>query len=356
MYIKNIKLNNFRNYDDESIILQSGINVFYGDNAQGKTNILESIYISSMGKSFRTKKDKELIKLGKDNSIIEVEYEKIDREGKLKIDISDKKNIFLNGVKLKKLSEILGKINIVMFSPDDINILKTGPSARRKFLDIMISQLRPAYVYNLNLFLKTLEQRNSYLRQIKYENKSKDMLYIWNEKLAFHAEKVFEFRKEYIEKIKNNINNIHSKITNENEFIKIKYISDCKSKEEYLLELEKNENLDIQKGYTCKGIHRDDFLVFINDKQVNIYGSQGQHRTVILSLKFCELEIVHDEIGEYPILLLDDFMSELDKKRRNNVLENIEGAQVLITCTDKLELNNVQEFNVVNGKLKKEDM
>ena len=356
MYIKNIKLNNFRNYENECISLKPGINVFYGDNAQGKTNILESIYISAMGKSFRTKKDKELIKLGNYKSSVEIDYNKIDREGNIKIDIEDKKNIFLNGIKLKRLSEILGNINIVMFSPDDINILKLGPAARRKFLDIMISQLRPAYIYNLNLFLKTLEQRNSYLRQIKFEKKSKEMLSVWNEKLAFHAEKVFEFRKEYIEKIKEIINKIHSKITNENENIKIKYISDCENKEKYILDLKKNEDIDIQKGYTTKGIHRDDFVLYINDKQVNIYGSQGQHRTAILSLKFCELEIVHEEIGEYPILLLDDFMSELDNKRRNNFLKNIKGAQVLITCTDKLKLDNGQEFSVVNGAVKKEEI
>ena len=143
MYINKIKLNNFRNYEEEEINLKSGINVFYGDNAQGKTNILESIYIASMGKSFRTKKDKELIKLEKQKSFIEVEYEKIDRNGKIKIEIGEKKNIFVNGVKLKKLSEILGNINIVMFSPDDIQILKSGPAIRRKFLDILISQLRP---------------------------------------------------------------------------------------------------------------------------------------------------------------------------------------------------------------------
>ena len=353
MYINKIKLNNFRNYEEEEINLKSGINVFYGDNAQGKTNILESIYIATMGKSFRTKKDKELNKLEKQKSFIEVEYEKIDRNGKIKIEIGEKKNIFVNGVKLKKLSEILGNINIVMFSPDDIQILKSGPAIRRKFLDILISQLRPSYVYNLNLYLKTLEQRNFYLRQIKFENKPKEMLSIWNEKLILHAEKIFSYRQEFIEKIKENINEIHSKITEENEIIKIKYISDCRNINDYKKQLSESEKIDIQKGYTTKGIHRDDFLVFINDKQVNIYGSQGQHRTVILSLKLSELKIVYEEIGEYPILLLDDFMSELDKKRRNHFLENIKDAQVLITCTDKLEIENGQEYKIVKGRLEK---
>ena len=354
MHIKKVRLKNFRNYEDELVELKPGINVFYGDNAQGKTNIIESIYITSMGKSFRTKREKELIKIGQEKAMIEVSYEKIDREGTIRIEIEDRKNIYSNGIKLKKLSEILGNVYIVMFSPDDINILKNGPAARRRFLDIMISQLRPAYVYHLNLYLKTLEQRNYYLRQIKFENKDEDMLSIWDEKLIFHAEKVFQYRKEIIKKKKNVINEKHSKITNEKEIIKIQYLSDCEKKEEYKKQLIHSRKIDIQKGYTSKGMHRDDFKIFINERPDQIYGSQGQHRTVVLSLKLSELEIICEEIGEYPILLLDDFMSELDKKRRNNFLENIKGAQVFITCTDKLELEKGQEFQVISGKIKKE--
>ena len=160
MYIKKIKLKNFRNYEEQEINLNKNINIFYGDNAQGKTNILESIFMCATGKSFRSKKDQELIKFNKENSFIEVEYEKIDRQGKIKIEIGDKKLIYINGIKAKKLSEILGNVNVVIFSPDDINILKNGPASRRKFLDIMISQLRPNYMHILNLYIKTMEQRN----------------------------------------------------------------------------------------------------------------------------------------------------------------------------------------------------
>ena len=355
MYIKKIKLSNFRNYENEEIELINGINVFFGDNAQGKTNILEAIFICAMGKSFRTKKEKELIRLEEDIAKIEIEYEKSDREGKIKIELSDKKSIYFNGVKLKKLSEILGKLNIVIFSPDDINILKNGPANRRKFLDMMISQLRPAYIYNLNLYLKTLEQRNNYLRQIKFENKNKKLLEIWNEKLADYGIKVYQYRKEFIDKISNKINKFHSDITSSKEKIRLDYFSDCREKEEYLKILSKSQFIDINKGYTTKGIHRDDFSIFINEKQVNIYGSQGQHRTVILSLKLSELDIIFDEIGEYPILLLDDFMSELDKNRRENFLKNISNNQVLITCTDKIELENINGISnkVKNGKIVK---
>ena len=197
MYINKLWLTNFRNYNKQKIEFSKGINIFYGDNAQGKTNIIEAIYLSSIGKSFRAKKDIELVNIKNQQfAIIDTEFEKKDRNGKIKLEIKDKKNIYINNVKAKKVSEILGNINIVLFSPDDINLFKGGPSKRRKILDIMIGQLRPIYIYNLNLYLKTIEQRNNYLRLIKYENKSEDLLDIWDEKLAEYADKIYKYRKE----------------------------------------------------------------------------------------------------------------------------------------------------------------
>ena len=345
MYINKIKLCNFRNYEEQEIELNKNINVIYGDNAQGKTNILEAIFLCSFGKSFRTSKEKEMIKFGQDSLIVETEYQKKDRDGKIKIEISNKKQITSNGIKIKKLSELLGNINIVIFTPEDINILKDGPANRRRFLDIMIGQLRPNYVYNLNLYMQALEQRNNYLKQIKEENKSQEMLDIWDEKLAEYGEKVYKYRVEYVDKIKEKINIVHNKITNKKEELKIEYISNCNKKDEYIKLLKERRKIDIIKGFTTKGIHRDDFVIYINGKEVNIYGSQGQNRTVILSLKLSELNVVYDEIGEYPILLLDDFMSELDEKRRKNFLENIENTQVIITGTDKIELQNL-DYNL----------
>ena len=356
MWIKKIKINNFRNYKSQEINLEKNINIFYGENAQGKTNIIEAIFLSSMGKSFRAKKDKEMIMLGEEKSNIEIEYEKTDRDGKIKIELGNKKIVYINGIKIKKLSELLGKINVVIFTPDDINILKGGPQNRRRFLDIMISQLRPNYMYNLNLYLKTLEQRNNYLRQIKEENKNENMLDIWDEELSNYAINIYNYRKEFIEKIKNKIKNIHSEITNNKEEIEIEYLSECNSKEKYLELLKQRRKLDIIKGYTTKGIHRDDFNIYINKKELGIYGSQGQHRTAILSLKLSELNIVKDEIGESPILLLDDFMSELDEKRRKNFLEKINDVQVIITCTEKIDIENkeILVYNVRSGNAIKE--
>ena len=355
MWIKNIKIKNFRNYEQEEIKLEKNINIFYGKNAQGKTNIIEAIFLCSLGKSFRAKKDNEMIKLNEQNAIVEIEYEKSDRDGKIKIEIGNKKNIYLNGIKIKKLSELLGNLNIVIFTPDDIGILKGGPQNRRRFLDIMISQLRPNYMHVLNLYLKTIEQRNNYLRQIKEEHKDENLLEIWDEKLAEYAIKIYEYRKEFIEKIIKKIDILHKNITHGEEEIELEYITECDDKEKYLELLKQRRKLDIIKGFTTKGIHRDDFMIYINKKEIKIFGSQGQNRTAMLSLKLAELQVIYDEIGEYPILLLDDFMSELDKTRRKNFLENIEGTQVIITGTEKLDIENLEylEYNVSNGKVLK---
>ena len=349
MYIEKIKLQNFRNYKQLELNLNKNINIIYGNNAQGKTNILESIFLCSFGKSFRTTKEKEMIKFDETNLVVEVFYQKKDRDGKIKIEIGDKKQIYLNGIKIKKLSELLGNVNIVIFTPEDINILKDGPAGRRRFLDMMIGQLRPNYVYNLNMFLKTIEQRNNYLRQIREENKPEEMLEIWDEKLAEYAEIIFNYRNEFIKKIIQKINKIHSEITENKEKLEIEYISNCENKENYLKLLKERRKLDIIKGFTTKGIHRDDFMIYINEKEVGTYGSQGQNRTVVLSLKLAELNVIYDEIGEYPILLLDDFMSELDIERRKNFLNNIKNTQVILTGTEKIDLPNL-EYNLYNVK------
>lgn len=350
MYIKNIKVENFRNYENEEINLFKNINVIYGDNAQGKTNILEAIFLCAFGKSFRTTKEKEIIKKNKNFLRVIIEYSKKDRDGKIEVKISDKKEVLVNGIKVKKLSELLGNMNIVIFTPEDMEILKDGPQKRRRFLDMMIGQLRTNYVYNLNMYLKTLEQRNNYLKTRRIND---EMLNVWDEKLAEYGIKIYQYRNEFIEKLKEKIEKIHREITNEE--ISIIYKSDCKDKMNFLKELKKNREIDKIKGFTSRGIHKDDFTVLINGEDVRVYGSQGQNRTSILSLKLAELQVIYDEIGEYPILLLDDFMSELDRTRRKNFLENIEGTQVIITGTEKLDIENLDylEYNVSNGKVLK---
>ena len=357
MNITKIKLENFRNYSKQEIEFNNGINVIYGDNAQGKTNILEAIFLCSMGKSFRTTRDKDLIKLNESYTKINIEYEKSDRTGRIEYFIGDKKNVLVNGVKLNKLSQLLGNINSIIFSPDDIEVLKGAPQKRRKFLNMMISQLRPAYLFNLNAYNKTLEQRNNYLRQIKLENKPEEMLEIWDEKLATHAQIIYTYREEFVEKILSKIIDIHKNITDSKEVINIVYKSEFINKEDFIKKLKSARKKDILRGYTSVGVHRDDFEIYINNKNINLYGSQGQFRTSILSLKLSELYVIYDEIGEYPILLLDDFMSELDEKRRKKFVENITEAQVILTGTHKLILENLNYkiYNVKDSHVKIEE-
>ena len=357
MNITKIKLENFRNYSKQEIEFNNGINVIYGDNAQGKTNILEAIFLCSMGKSFRTTRDKDLIKLNESYTKINIEYEKSDRTGRIEYFIGEKKNVLVNGVKLNKLSQLLGNINSIIFSPDDIEVLKGAPQKRRKFLNMMISQLRPAYLFNLNAYNKTLEQRNNYLRQIKLENKPEEMLEIWDEKLATHAQIIYTYREEFVEKILSKIIDIHKNITDSKKVINIVYKSEFINKEDFIKKLKSARKKDILRGYTSVGVHRDDFEIYINNKNINLYGSQGQFRTSILSLKLSELYVIYDEIGEYPILLLDDFMSELDEKRRKKFVENITEAQVILTGTHKLILENLNYkiYNVKDGHVKIEE-
>lgn len=359
MYIKKINLNNFRNYQKQEIILDKGINIFYGDNAQGKTNIIESIFLCSMGKSFRTKKDKELIKFNEASTNINIEYEKKDRSGTIKAEIGDKKEFFCNGVKQSKISNIIGKINIVIFSPDDIDIIKDGPQKRRKFIDMMISSLKPNYIHLLNDYNRVLEQRNTYLKQIVKEGKKEELLDILDEQLANLSYSIFEYRNYYLKKFSDIIQETHDIITKNiknQEIIKIKYISNAQDKQGFLNNLKKSRKIDLTRGYTSTGIHRDDFMIYINKKIVSIYGSQGQQRTTILTLKLCELKIVTKELGETPILLLDDFMSELDENRRKSFLENLNDSQVIITCTDYIEIekNHLKSFYVENGNVLEE--
>ena len=331
MYLKSINIQNFRNYEQQEINLSKDINIFYGDNAQGKTNIIESIFLMAFGKSFRTNKDKEMIMLSKQFAKINGEYEKKDRMGEIEILLNNKKVVSHNGIKLKKLSELVGNLNIVIFTPNDINILREGPAERRKFLDMMIGQLKPRYLYNLSMYNKTLEQRNSFLKN-KVEND--EMLEIWDEKLYEYGKIINNYRNDFIQKISQKIQGIHDTIT-----------------KEIIKKLKSKRAIDKIRGYTSAGVHRDDFKIYIDKKEVNIYGSQGQNRTAVLSLKLSEIEIIKDDIGEYPILLLDDFMSELDEKRIKNFLTNIKNIQVIITCTKNIEIENSTSYNIQNGNI-----
>ena len=355
MYIKEVYLKNFRNYREQTIELNENANVFYGLNAQGKTNILEALYFSALGRSFRTFKENELIKFNHDYSNIIITYIKNDRENKIEINLNkgNKKIIKINGVKINKSSEIVGNINLVIFSPDDITILKQGPALRRKFLDVLISQLKPKYLFELLEYNKILDNRNACLKA-----RNIDTLDIWNEQLASKMEIIHKYRKEYIDKLQNKLITIHPELTNNQEEIKIIYKTNFTNKEEFIELLKRNEQNDLFKGFTNEGAHREDFEILINDKSLNMYGSQGQHRTAILSLKIAELNIIKEEIRENPILLLDDVTSELDEQRVMSIFDVVKDYQVLITCTDLAQIlkydcltKNIKMFNINSGHI-----
>ena len=259
MWISKIKLSNFRNYKFQEIELNKNINIFYGENAQGKTNIIEAIFMASIGKSFRASKDNELVKFNEKKSYIDVDYCKSDRDGNIKIEIDNKKNIYLNKIKIKKLSDLLGNIHTVIFTPDDINVLKGGPENRRKFLNIMISQLRPKYMHTYGLYKKALDERNNYLKKIKNENADENLLELWDEQLISYGKIISEYRKEFIEKIQNKIKSIHNNITNNKEELKIEYITDCFKKYELRELSTKTRQSHIIKGSATRLIHREDF-------------------------------------------------------------------------------------------------
>ena len=356
MFIKEIYLKNFRNYEEQKITLNENANVFYGNNAQGKTNILEALYFCALGRSFRTHKEAELINFNGNDSKINVKYQKNNRENEIEISLNKKnsKIIKLNGIKLSKNSELVGHINLVIFSPDDIMILKQGPALRRKFLDILISQLKPKYLHELNQYNKILEQRNAILKSKKI-----DTIDIWNEQLAIQTEKINQYRTEYINKLQEKLETIHPGLTSQKETIKITYKTKFKDRESFLQILEQNKTLDLLRGYTSEGAHREDFEISINDKSLNLYGSQGQHRTAVLALKIAELNIIKEEIGENPVLLLDDVTSELDESRVLAIFEVVKDYQVLITCTDINSVlkydcltKNIKLYNINSGRVK----
>lgn len=371
MRIKKLKVENFRNLENLDIEFSKGVNIIYGNNAQGKTNIIESIYIFSFGKSFRANKDIELLKFDKEYFLSNIKIMKKDRE--LEMDfgfdkISNKKMIKVNGVIQKKISDIIGKLNVVVFKPEDIKIVTDSPSIRRKYIDYLISSISKLYLENITKYKKVMEERNNLLKEIKLRLKgSKNLdetdsnfLDIYDKLLSKLNCEIYNERKRVIEKLNDYIYDIHLKLTENyinNEKLHIKYVSNvAEDIEKMYNNLSKSRLNDINKGYTSLGIHRDDYIISINSLDVSIYGSQGQKKSSIISLKLSELKVIEEVIGEKPVLLLDDYMSELDEKRRLKFLDIIEDIQIIITTTHKISIDGKENtyFYVDNGKIERE--
>ncbi|MGI6584925.1 MAG: DNA replication/repair protein RecF [Lutisporaceae bacterium] len=368
MYIKRIDLKNFRNYKETDIELGEGVNVFYGRNAQGKTNIIESVYMASTGKSHRTQKDMELIRWNSEDAKITIDYKK-EEEERIEIYLSKriKKQIRKNGVRISKIGDLIGNLNAVIFSPDHMKIIKEGPVERRRFIDIILSQVKPGYYYNLVQYLRTLEQRNNLLNEAGINTGILKTIDIWNEQLADFGAKIIRARQEFICKICCMAADTHKRISNEKEKLDIKYNSSIKYhnnsekeiRESFIKVLENYIKIDLKRGITHKGPHRDDILFFINGAEVKTYSSQGQQRTTLLSLKISELKYMKEETGELPVLLLDDVFSELDKERQKYLIEFIKDMQTIITCTnveyfERLINEEVKVFKVEEGIIEKE--
>lgn len=371
MRIKRLKVENFRNLEKLDIEFSDGVNIIYGNNAQGKTNIIEAIYIFSFGKSFRANKDIELLKFDKEYFLSNIEIMKKDRE--LEMDfgfdkISNKKMIKVNGVIQKKISDIIGKLNVVVFKPEDIKIVTDAPSVRRKYIDYLISSISKGYLENITKYKKVLEERNNLLKEIKIklkgnrvlEKNDEDFLDVYDKLLSKLNCEIYNERKRVIEKLNDYIYGIHLKLTENyinNEKLHIKYVSNVEEDIQKMYnDLIKSRINDINKGYTSSGIHRDDYIISINSLDVSIYGSQGQKKSSIISLKLSELKVIEEVIGEKPVLLLDDYMSELDERRRLKFLDIIEDIQIVITTTHKIRIDGKENtyFYVDNGKIERE--
>ncbi len=358
MYIKSIELNNFRNYDNETVYLQKGLNVIVGDNAQGKTNLLESVYLSSIGKSPRTSKEKELIKWNSTFAKITLEYVKHEtNHKKLEIYLSNTQNksIKINGFYLKKISQLLGEIYTVYFSPDELNIVKAGPNERRKFIDIAISQFDKNYFYNLNKYFEILEQRNKLLKSSNNYKTVSDTLAIWDEQLASFGAKIIYTRLGFVNILSHIAHDVHQDLTDGKENFRIEYVgihsTDVKDIEKKLLvALNDCRDKDISLGYTNVGPQRDDIKLIVNEIDIRSFGSQGQQRTVALSLKIAEMEVITGETHDTPILLLDDVLSELDESRQSKLIERISQYQTILTTTQYNIQSDAHIIYINSGK------
>jgi len=364
MQIKRLTLQNFRNYENEEFEFNNNVTVIYGDNAQGKTNVLEAVHLFSMGKSHRTHKDKEMILFGNDLATAALEFVSCGMENRSEIVISRdaRKTIKVNGIVIPKISILMGRLNVVLFCPEHLALVKDQPRGRRKNLDAFISQLRPKYFSALMQYQKIIAGKTMLLGKSK--NFSFDgVLDVWNEKLVSVAAEIIAYRNEYVKRLEVVMAEVLRDISNGAEEFSMKYLScvgdvDGKTENEIrkLLsdKLTKTATREREIQKCLVGPHRDDISFYINGKDARAFGSQGQQKTVALALKLAEVKIIREEIGEFPVLLLDDIMSELDANRRKFVLSEIKDMQVIITATDKEMFeglgDDVKYIEIKNGK------
>ena len=352
MIFKQIELENFRNYGNQKIEFHDKLNLLLGKNAQGKTNLLESLFIMGLGKSFRTNKDSDMIAFGKDfaRASCVVEGEK----GETDIDIvyqKEGKIVKVDGVKLTRSIDLLEHVYIVVFSPDDLKIIKEGPEHRRRFLDRELCQIKPVYYSDLGNYKKVLKQRNFLLRE---KSPDKNLFSVFDASLADYGTRIAKERKEFTKRLQELSSRIHSDISQGQEDLKLEYETSVSSKEEFRELLEKNFESDVYKGFTSFGPHKDDLKIEVNGTDIRTFGSQGQQRTAALSMKLAEIGLIRQETGCSAVLLLDDVLSELDQGRQRYLIEAMKDVQVFLTATEidedvKKMLPEGYEFHIENG-------
>lgn len=370
MFIKNIKLQNFRNYDFLNLDFSPNVNVFIGKNAQGKTNLLESFFVLALARSHRTSNDKDLIKWDFEFARIKAKVTKKLTNNILELVISKLgKRAKVNNIEQKKLSNYVGNLNIVLFAPEDLLLIKGNPTQRRRFIDMEIGQISRNYLANFSQFKKILRQRNNYLKQLQ-KKKSKDMVYleVLSDQLAAYSTEIIIERIKFLQQLEKHMQLIHQQLTDSHEVVQVKYktnsFSEKLTDKETIYEAIKKtfqDNLqkEIKSGTTLFGPQRDDVIFLVNNRNVADFGSQGQQRTVVLSIKLAEVELINKVTGDYPVLLLDDVLSELDELRQTQLLRTIEeNIQTFITTTSIEGINReiIKDpaiFNVKNGKIVK---
>lgn len=362
MIVEGIKLINFRNYDNLSVLFNPNINIMIGRNAQGKTNLLEAIYICSTGRSFRTSRDKEIIKFEKNEAYIgaNLKVGELEKFTEIKLHNDKTKRIKVNKIELKSYKELNTGLKVVVFSPEDLKLIKDGPSLRRNYLDSSISQLKPLYYFNLNRYYKILIQRNNLLKSIRFKNNLTDLIEVFDIQMARFGSLIILERESYIDRLLLEAKINHSVITKDMENLDIHYLRSIEGgsslieiESQFLEALKSSRKKDIESATTTRGPHRDDFAILINEKDSKIYASQGQQRSIVLTLKLSEVEIIKKETGYNPILLLDDVYSELDEERRNHLTKLFSKMQTFITLTDAVDINGLdgyeKEFFYINN-------
>jgi len=361
MILKSLELSDFRNYKFLNLAFDKGTNILYGDNAQGKTNILEAVFLSATTKSHKGSKDRDMIRFGQEEAHIRTYLEKENLSYRIDMHLrgSKSKGIAIDGRKIKKAAELLGLMNVVFFSPEDLNIIKNGPSERRRFVDMELCQLDNFYLYNLNHYNKIVNQRNKLLKDIYFNPDLQKTLSIWDTQLVSFGSKIIERRKLFVDQLNEIIFDIHKKLSGGKESLNITYEPDV-TLEEFEKACERNQERDIRLKQTTTGPHRDDFSFMIGDIDIRKFGSQGQQRTAALSLKLSEIELVKKISKNIPVLLLDDVLSELDSSRQNYLLGSIGNIQTIITCTglddfinNRFEINKI--FKVTDGTVTSEN-